>query len=83
MTKPQEATFATKDDNTESIVAKIVSDNGENGGIGVYGMFKITHPNYTTAVNFTLQTHHPKVWLRIRKVYYPTFLDKIKRVFGK
>tara|TARA_B110000003_G_scaffold276037_1_gene320573 strand:+ start:81 stop:416 length:336 start_codon:yes stop_codon:yes gene_type:complete len=79
-TKPQVAIAATKDDNTESIVKKIVS---QDSPIGVYSMFRITHPHFTVAVNFTLQIHHPEVWLVIRKAYYPTFLDKIKKFFGK
>ena len=78
-TKPQVAISATKDDNTESIVKKIVS---QDSPIAVYGMFKITHPNFIVAVNFTLQIHHPEVWLVIRKAYYPTFIDKIKKFFG-
>jgi hypothetical protein len=79
-TKRQDPIFASKDDNTESIVKKIVS---QDSPIGVYSMFKITHPHFIVAVNFTLQIHHPDVWLVIRKAYYPTFIDKIKKFFGK
>ena len=78
-TKPQVAIAATKDDNTESIVKKILS---RDNPIAIYGMFKITHPHFIVAVNFTLQIHHPDVWLVIRKAYYPTFIDKIKKFFG-
>ena len=83
MSEKKEAVSSTKDDNLESIVKKIVSAEDEKGRFAIYSMFKITHPHYTTAVNMMLQMQNPEAWEPIRKVYYPTFLDKIKKFFGK
>ena len=83
MGENQKAITADKNDNLDSIVEKIISGKDEKAIIGIYSMFKITHPHYTTAVNIYLKTKNPEVWGPIRKVYYPTFLDKIKKSFGK
>ena len=72
---------ASSDDNLESIVEKIISVD-EKTTLSVYGMFRVTHPNYTTEVNIVLKSFYPKVWKSIRKIYYPTFSDKIKKLFG-
>ena len=79
----KKAVFAEKDDNLESIVEKIISGENKQNRLGIYSMFMITHSHYTTAVNMMLQIKNPEVWQEIRKVYYPTFLDKIKKFFGK
>ena len=83
MSEKKAAVTASKDDNLDSIVEKIVSGENEKNRLAIYGMFMITHSHYTFAVKMMLQTNNPEVWREIRKVYYPTFLDKIKKIFGK
>ena len=72
---------STADDNLDSIVEKIIQVE-EKSRLGVYHLFRTTHPNYTTAVNLLLKLKYPEVWQSIRKVCYPTFSDKIKKFFG-
>ena len=40
-------------------------------------MFKITRPEYTTAVNFSLQIEEPELWKKIKKTFYPSLWGKI------
>jgi surface protein len=74
-------TTSSSDDNLDSIVEKIIQAE-EKDKLVVYHMFRITHPNYTVAINFRLQLEYPEVWQAIRKVFYPTFSDKIKKFFN-
>lgn len=68
---------ATKDDNLDSIIEKILSQKNNESKLGVYSLFFITHSHYITGVNVFLKIKDPELWKIIRKSYYPTLLDKI------
>ncbi len=73
---------ATKDDNLETITEKIISGKDLNERKSIYLLFTMTHPHYTRAVNMNLSMIDPVFYKEIRKVIYPTTLDKIKRFLG-
>lgn len=68
---------ATKEDNLDSIIEKILSQKNNESKLGVYSLFFITHSHYITGVNVFLKIKDPELWKIIRKSYYPTLLDKI------
>jgi hypothetical protein len=68
---------ATKDDNLDSIIEKILSQESIDSKFSIYSMFYITHSHYIQGVNMLLQFKDPALWKLIRKVFYPTLLDKI------
>lgn len=68
---------ATKDDNLDSIIKKILSQKNNESKLGVYSLFFITHSHYITGINVFLKIKDPELWKIIRKLYYPTLLDKI------
>lgn len=75
--------FSSKDDNLESIIEKIKSGNNDKNKIGIYSMFRITQPKYTTAINFSSQIEEPELWKKIKKAYYPSVWDKIMNKLSK
>ena len=75
--------FSSKDDNLESIIEKIKSGDNDKKKIGIYSMFKITRPEYTTAVNFSLQIEEPELWKKIKKTFYPSLWGKIMNKLKK
>ena len=70
---------ATKVDNLDSIIEKILSGKDLDDKKSIYLMFTITHPHYTKAVNINLSMFHPDFYRVIRKAFFPTPLDKIKK----
>ena len=75
--------FSSKDDNLESIIEKIKSGDNDKNKIVIYSMFKITRPEYTTAINISLQIGEPELWKKIKKAYYPSLWDKIMNKLNK
>ena len=73
---------ATKDDNLDSIIKKILSQESMKSKFSVYSLFYITHKHYIPAVNILLQIDDPELWKLIRKGFYPTILDKMKKYLG-
>lgn len=70
---------ATKDDNLESIMDKILSQDSINSKFGVYSLFYITHNHYIPGINMLLQFKDPELWKLIRRSFYPTIFDKIMK----
>ena len=73
---------ATKDDNLDSIIEKILSKTSIDSRLGIYSMFYITHSHYTPGVNMLLQIKDPELWKLIRKAFYPTLIDKMMNFLG-
>ena len=70
---------ATTDDNLESIMDKILSQDSINSKFGVYSLFYITHNHYIPGINMLLQFKDPELWKLIRKSFYPTIFDKMMK----
>jgi hypothetical protein len=73
---------ATKDDNLDSITEKILSGKDLNEKKSIYLMFTMTHPHYTKVINMNLAMFYPDLHRDIRKAFFPTPLDKIKKFLG-
>jgi len=73
---------ATKDDNLESITEKILSGKDLNEKKSIYLLFTMTHSHYTKVINMNLAMFHPDLHRDIRKAFFPTPLDKIKKFLG-
>ncbi len=73
---------ATKDDNADSIIEKILSQENINSRLQIYSMFYITHNHYIPMVNMILQIKDPELWKVVRKHFFPTIFDKISKLFG-
>jgi hypothetical protein len=82
MVKEPGAVLATKEDNLDSIIEKILSQKSNDSKFGIYSMFYITHSHYVPGVNMLLQIKDPELWKLIRKAFYPTLLDKMKNFLG-
>jgi len=74
--------LATKDDNLDSIIKKILSQESMKSKFSVYSLFYITHKHYIPAVNMLLQFDDPELWKLIRKGFYPTLFDKMMKFLG-
>ena len=73
---------ANKDDNVATILEKIKTQDDLGGKLAVYTMFRMTHMHLINMINMHIQSKDPKLWEEIKKVYYPSFFDKIKKTFG-
>lgn len=73
---------ATKEDNLNSIIEKILTQESTESKFSVYSMFFITHRHYIHGINMLLKIKDPELWKLIRKAYYPTLLDKIIKLLG-
>jgi hypothetical protein len=73
---------ATKDDNLDSIIEKILSQESIKSKFSVYSMFYITHKHYIPGINMLIQINDPELWKLIRIGFYPTIVDKIKKKLG-
>ncbi len=82
MVKEPGAVLATKEDNLDSIIEKILSQKSIDSKFGIYSMFYITHSHYVTGVNMLLQIKDPELWKLIRKAFYPTLIDKMMSFLG-
>ena len=71
-----------KDDTLKSMLEKIQTPDDLKGKLGVYMMFRMTHPNSLKHLNFYIQLKDPKIWREIEKLFYPTFFDKVKKALG-
>ena len=74
--------FDKGNESLEEIIEKITSQDTLEGKIGVYTMFKLTRclqKGTITAINLYLQIKYPDLWKEIKKVYYPSTLDNVKR----
>lgn len=71
---------ATKDDNLDSIIEKILSQNSIKSKFSIYSMFSITHSHYIPGINMLIQLKDPKLWKLIRKSFYPNIFDKIMKL---
>jgi hypothetical protein len=74
--------LATKDDNLDSIIEKILSQKSIDSKFGIYSMFYITHSHYVPDVNMLLQIKDPELWKFIKKAFYPTLIDKMMNFLG-
>lgn len=70
------------DDNFESIMNKILNQKDLNKKLGVYQLFTTTHFEMVKHIDFMIQVKDEELWELIRKIYYPTFWEKIKRKLG-
>jgi hypothetical protein len=73
---------ATKDDNLDSITEKILYGKDLNEKKSIYLLFTMTHPHYKKAVDMNLSIFHPDLHRDIRKAFFPTPLDKMKKFLG-
>lgn len=73
---------STKDDNLDSITEKILSGKDLNEKKSIYLLFTITHPHYKKAINMNLSMFYPDLYRDIRKAFFPTSLDKMKKFLG-
>jgi hypothetical protein len=73
---------ATKEDNLDSITEKILSGKDLKDKMSIYLLFTMTHPHYTKVINMNLAMFHPDLHGDIRKAFFPTTLDKIKKLLG-
>ena len=80
MVKEPGAVIATKDDNLDSIIEKILSQNSIKSKFSVYSMFYITHSHYIPGINMLIQLKDPELWKLIRKSFYPNIFDKIMKL---
>jgi hemoglobin-like flavoprotein len=72
--------LATKDDNLDSIIEKILSQDNLDSKLSIYRLFYITHSHYIPGINTLLQIKDPELWKLIRKSFYPTIFDKIMKL---
>ncbi len=82
MVKVPGAVLATKEDNLDSIIEKILSQKSIDSKFGIYSMFYITHSHYVQGVNMLIQIKDPELWKLIRKAFYPTLIDKMMNFLG-
>ena len=73
---------ATKDDNLDSITEKILSGKDLNEKKSIYLLFTMTHSHYTKVINMNLAMFYPDLHRDIRKAFFPTPLDKMKKFLG-
>lgn len=73
---------ATKDDNLDSIIEKILSQESIKSKFSVYSLFYITHKHYLPGINMLIQCEDPVLWKLIRKGFYPTVFDKMTKFLG-
>ena len=74
--------FDKGNESLEGIIEKITSQDTLEGKIGVYTMFKLTRSlqkRTIAAINLYLQIKYPVLCEEIKKVFYPSISDKIKR----
>jgi hypothetical protein len=71
---------STKDDNLDSITKKILSGKDLKDKMSIYLLFTMTHPHYTKVINMNLAMFHPDLHRDLRKAFFPTPLDKIKKM---
>ena len=69
-------------DTLESILKKIQTPDDLKGKLGVYTMFSITKALSINHINVYIQIKDSELWEEIRKVFYPTILEKIKKKLG-
>lgn len=73
---------ATKVDNLDSIIEKILSQESMKSKFSVYSMFYITHKHYMPGINMLIQINDHELWKLIRKGFYPTLFDKMMKFLG-
>ena len=69
-------------DKLEDILRKIQTPQELKKRISVYIMFTVTHSSSINHINVYIQINDPKLWEEIRKVFYPTLFEKIKKKLG-
>jgi hypothetical protein len=65
----------------DEIIEKIISQDDLKDKLSVYQLFYITYGMRNQnmfPINAMLQINHPELWKEINKIYYPSFIDKIK-----
>ena len=65
---------STNQDSLETILKTI-----QEGGLDAYMLYRITHSSMMFYINLYIQLKDPELWKEIKKVYYPTFFEKLKR----
>lgn len=73
---------SNSNDTLEDILKKIQTPQDLKMKLGVYTMFTITKSSSINHINVYIQIKDPKLWEEIRKVFYPTFFEKIKKKLG-
>jgi len=74
--------FDKGNESLDEIIEKITSQDTLEGKIGVYTMFKLTRSlqaNTIAVINMSLQMRYPDLWKEIKKIYYPSLFNKIKK----
>ena len=69
-------------DTLETILKKIQTPKDLKGKLGVFTLFRMTKAGSINNINFYIQIHDPELWKEIKKAFYPSLLDKIKKFFG-
>ena len=72
----------TKDDTLETILVKIQTPKDLNLKLRVYTMFRLTKYRSLNEINIYIQLKDPDLWEEIRKHFYPTLFEKIKKWFS-
>jgi hypothetical protein len=73
---------STKDDTLETILVKIQTPKDLNLKLRVYTMFRLTKYRSLNEINIYIQLKDPDLWEEIRKHFYPTLFEKIKKWFS-
>ncbi|MDB4062120.1 hypothetical protein N9515_09325 [Vicingaceae bacterium] len=73
---------SSTNDTLEDILKKIQTPQDLKEKLGVYTMFTITKSSSINHINLFLQINDPELWEEIRKVFYPTLFEKIKKKLG-
>ena len=60
----------------------VLSGKDLNEKKSIYLLFTITHSHYTKVININLKMFHPDLYRDIRKAFFPSPLDKIKKFLG-
>lgn len=74
--------YATKEDNLNSITEKILSGKDLEEKKSIYLLFTVTHPHYIKVLHMNLALYYPDLYKEIRKAFFPTPLDKLKKIIG-
>jgi hypothetical protein len=65
---------AKEDDNLDSIIEKILSQNSIKSKFSVYSLFYINHSHYIPGINMLIQLKDPELWKLIRKKFLPNHI---------
>jgi len=73
---------SNEDDTLETVLKKIQTPEDLKGKLDVYTLFTITKMSSINEINIFIQLEDPELWKEIKKVFYPSFFEKIKKNLG-